>query len=221
MQGTEFSRQSDTGSCEFCDEFAGRGGAFSSLYVNVLSERIVARRDGFVAFPTIGQLFPRYLLVAPIAHVERFASLSMADAQRLSAFVDELEAKVAHGNPVAVFEHGATRKFGGGCGIYHAHIHVVPLPREVTADELLPGEAIRYGCLVDALVAARKADEYLLYRCGSDVSLLNVSARLAEFPSQYFRRVLASKFGKQDQWDWRAIAGPEIALVDTVVSLAG
>ena len=212
----------DPSGCEFCDEFADpRGSVFSRLYSHLLPDRIVARSGGFVAFPTIGQIFSQYLLVAPEAHVETLAGLPPSQIARLSRFAQQLSRVVARGGPVAIFEHGARKETGGGCGIYHAHLHIVPLPRLVGPDEVLPASAARHSSLAEALSAVRLVREYLMFGSDRDFAVVDLTSRTGEYPSQYFRKALSDLLGHTGSWNWKDVAAPERALLDTVASFRG
>lgn len=203
-------------SCEFCDEFAGHGSAFSRLYAGVLANRVVARSESFVAFPTIGQIVSRYLLVASAAHIENLAALSPSQISELIGFVEPLVATLAGEAPWAMFEHGAAQASGGSCGIYHAHLHILALPTAIAISDVLPDAATRSPVLSDALSELRGTPEYLLFGTAGEYATLDVAGRRAEFPSQYFRRKISELASAPGTWDWRAISAPESALVETV-----
>jgi len=53
------------------------------------------------------------------------------------------------GKPV-IFEHGAKCSTGGGCGIYHAHLHVVPLPERINYLRILPEISKKFNSIESA-----------------------------------------------------------------------
>ncbi len=125
--------------CEFCEEFRHPWRSrFAQVHAPVVTDRVVERRGDLVAMPTIGQLFPGSLLVLPTTHVETMASLPENAMLDLAPFVTDLESTIGRNGPVIAFEHGACCISGGGCGIYHAHLHLVPVPVRVSIDDLLP-----------------------------------------------------------------------------------
>jgi diadenosine tetraphosphate (Ap4A) HIT family hydrolase len=211
--------------CEFCCEFAGDEGArFSREYGDSVRSRVVANQGDFVAIPTVGQLLPGSLLILPRRHFDTCAqaqaSLGSADLMRL---VDRAcDALQRFGRPL-VFEHGARPHTGGACGIYHAHLHVVPAPDSVRLDELLPQRAATARSLIEALAANEGKDEYLLARDTDGlVGHLELSAPDRDFfPSQYLRRFLVRRFVLDRPWDWRETVAPERDLLWTIENLAG
>jgi len=205
--------------CDYCDEFAGRTCVFSKIYADVLQDRLVAHSDSFVAFPTLGQIVPGYLLVAPIAHVENLARLPRLATEELDVFMRRLLANVG-ARECVIFEHGSTQATGGGCGIYHAHLHVIP-HRHFLLREMLPGATSHFASLPEALLSVAQLAEYLLFGSNGQYATLDITGRKDEFPSQYFRRRVAAALGCDMSWDWRQAVLPERALVDTVEAFRG
>jgi len=112
--------------CEFCDEFRNPfNSRFAQIYAPLVKNRVVAQRGNLVAMPTIGQLFPGSLLVMPMTHVETMALLPESALLDLSTFITDLEMVIGQNGPVIAFEHGARCITSGGCGVYHAHLHLV------------------------------------------------------------------------------------------------
>lgn len=200
--------------CEFCDELEGRADArFPSLYQGLEGSRILFETNHFVVIPTIGQLFRGSMLVLPREHVETSARIAPALLPELSGLVEQVaENSRPFGEPV-VFEHGALSCTGGSCGIYHGHIHVVPLPEAVSPAEFLPHHAASANGLTAALQALRASENYLLFGAGGTFRYGDVEDLGFSPPSQYFRRVLASRFGVDRPWDWRAVSAPEPDLI--------
>lgn len=199
--------------CEFCCEFGGDPRArFSQEYGGLVSSRIVAREGGFVAMPTIGQLLPGSLLILPQRHFHTCAhaqvDLGAADLTRL---VERACRALQPFGQSLVFEHGARPHTGGACGVYHAHLHIVPVPEAVVLGELLPPRATTAVSLAEALQANEGADEYLLARdTNGQVGYLGLLPKDREhYPSQYLRRFLVRRFALSCPWDWREYIGPE------------
>lgn len=202
--------------CEFCQEFAGSSPRFEKLYGRLASTRIVARTDRFVALPTLGQLFTGSLLILPVDHVETCARLTAEARQEL----EELAATMAHrvrefGEPI-IFEHGATEPSGGGCGIYHAHLHIVPVPVSTLASTLFPEHQAQTQDLQRAWESLQNADEYLLMSAAGQTLYSDLMGQASRYPSQFFRRRIAEHFHLEAPWDWRAYTDVEPALLRTL-----
>lgn len=203
--------------CDFCAELSGRGESiFARLYAGLLASRVVARQNSFVALPTIGQVFPGSLLVLPEDHVETLASLPDHRQADLVQFVATLSNFMAVSRPLAAFEHGARAHTGGSCGIYHAHLHLVPLPKPVGLDEVLPCRRMHTGDLGAALRALRNSDQYLLFATDEGCGFLDIAGSSKPYPSQFFRRRLAEILKPDVSWDWRSIQAAEPDVISTV-----
>jgi len=205
--------------CEFCLELHDvHRSRFHELYGARAPSRIIARADGLVALPTLGQLFPGSILILPEEHVETMGCVHRDRGAALAAFVARLEALVAPSAPAVVFEHGARCESGGSCGIYHAHLHVVPVPGAVACSDLLPADALEtFPSLQAAWASLGDSAEYLLVRDTAGVVSAHDSTRFPRrFASQHFRRALTEHFRVDRPWDWRAYTHVEPDLLRTL-----
>lgn len=200
--------------CEFCAEFQTNGPSrFRSMYDGLMSHRIIARTKRFVAVPTLGQLFEGSVLVVPIAHVETCGALDGSEREEMLELVESMVISArAFGRPV-VFEHGATSANGGGCGIHHAHLHVVPLPKKTPANLLFPETSEVCTGLREAWRALRGSTHYLLLGDTDGVRFRDLQEHPGVFPSQFFRRRLAERFALSQPWDWRSYTRVEPAVL--------
>ena len=206
--------------CEFCVEFQEhRTSRYHSTYGAAAPSRLLRVGD-FRVFPTLGQIFTGSLLVAPATHIERFSDTgpNMSREARLALDL-ALSAASGFGQPI-VFEHGARCVTGAGCGIYHAHIHVVPTPTNVAAEQVLADGRPQIS-LEAAWSAHSASDEYLVVQdsLGTVRSLEVTPTNRFRYPSQYFRRSLAQLFARPQHWDWRRYEKIEPAVITTIDAL--
>jgi hypothetical protein len=160
--------------------------------------RTVHTPGGVVVMPTLGSLGQIHALVLPDVHVRSTAGASAEVQCALRSRVGALRAALAEsGRQTIIFEHGLPEDGGHGCGVEHAHIHVVQLP----ADHLLqrpPGRWEARRCdLAEVTIDRRR--EYLLVGLPDGEWLLRYEANVE---SQFLRKWLARELG-HDQWDWR------------------
>ncbi len=202
--------------CEFCQEFTGSSPRIEKLYGGVIPNRIIARTERFVALPTLGQLFTGSLLIMPVEHVETCALLPADARQELNELATEMSLRVHQFGEPIIFEHGATEPTGGGCGIYHAHLHIVPVPTKTCATKLFPESQAQAIDLLSAWEALQGADEYLLMSAADQTLYSDLNRQSERFPSQFFRRRIAEHFGLEAPWDWRAYSDVEQALLHTL-----
>ncbi len=207
--------------CEFCDELTDPATSrFRQIYGSTITSRLVDQEEGFVAMPTIGQLFKSSLLILPRQHIETMAQTPSALLDSLFTLLDRLERRlVSFGLPI-LFEHGAKCITKGGCGIHHAHFHLVPVPKPLGWPDVLPDEdAYRADTLVDALTRLQHSDEYVLFRdTYGHIAFLEITDDQARrrFPSQYFRRQLVQHFHRKQPWDWHEYNYQEPWLLEAV-----
>lgn len=200
--------------CEFCRELTHRGDSdFERAFKGSFDSRIVLDWGPFVAMPSLGQLSAGSLMLLSRAHVERFADFSQVDLDLTVQALEHLRLRMQQ--PMVAFEHGAKCRSGGGCGIYHAHIHLVPLPargHRVVSELALGLEISAASRLTHDWIDLRATEEYLLLDDGQTRWRLAIEpSNRYRFPSQFFRRRLAAALGRGD-WDWRGYAQPEPAV---------
>jgi diadenosine tetraphosphate (Ap4A) HIT family hydrolase len=203
--------------CDFCREFTrSEDSRFSSIYAGVLESREVWANREFVVLPTLGQLLKGSLLIMPRMHVERFADLSSESRSRVQVVLAELEKSFI--GPSIVFEHGAKYPTGGGCGIFHAHIHLVPVPNPISINDILPRRSVEHATLIETWRDNECTEEYLIVgdTDGRFASLDRAAIQELGVTSQFMRRFLVNHFGIPRSWDWRAYDQPEKELIQIV-----
>jgi diadenosine tetraphosphate (Ap4A) HIT family hydrolase len=204
--------------CEFCDEFSGGGrNAFAARYGHELSSRTLLETDHVRVLPTLGHFVKGYLLLVPKLH---YCALADMPTEAIHAVQDLQMWLVQHLQPLygpyIFFEHGARTVTSGGCGIYHAHLHALPLKVEgvlTTLQDRFPHRPI--ASVLD-LRTAEQNNSYLYYEESAGHSWLFFPKVL---PSQYLRRLVAESAGIS-QWDWRR-SGREDALIATRYEVLG
>src|SRR5208283_4752487 len=199
--------------CEFCDEFAGgSANSFAVHYADEVAGRTILERDGFRVLPSLGQLVPGYLLLVPNQHYRAFADMPLEELTAAEVLKTTLTERMRslYGS-VLVFEHGVRTADSGGCGISHAHLHLVPFPGEEDLSDKLT-RSFPFEKVVDFLdlTLIRPGESYLYYE--------SVRADRYVFyppfiPSQYIRRLIAEALGIES-WDWRQF-GKEERLLST------
>jgi len=198
--------------CDFCIEIKDfKRSRFSEIYDTF--QRMIYSDEYFCAMPSIGQLFYGTLLILPKEHYCSFAEIPKDIRAILISVINHLENKLAKFGKTILFEHGTTPEIGGGCGIYHAHIHIVPVPSTIPPEFLLGSKFKIFSNLENALLKANKKKGYLLYKdTNQKFFITSLSKRLQ---SQYFRKKIHDYFRLESPWDWRKYKY-EKRLVETV-----
>lgn len=205
--------------CEFCEELSNRSSRIEEIY-GVGFRRTVRSYGPVVAFPTIGQLFFGSMLIVPTEHVETIAGSADCVQESVEEAIRDVEASLRNLGQVLLFEHGARRCTGSGCGVYHAHIHAVPIPTHLSCNEFLPNvTTVGRSSLREAWNALQRADNYFLCRDTHGLVAFADSSNDPVAPwsqSQFGRRQLVRLFGLNADWDWKKYSVPETSLLSTL-----
>ena len=200
------SDSSPIAACLLCDVIAEK----DTTPVRTLLDRqrlpseILAGSDNFTVVCDVSPLARGHVLVLSKRHL---LSLSKCNDAEL-AELDTLRRRVsgvladAYGHPAIAFEHGlCNRARAASCGIDHAHLHVLPLTRSLTALTALFRQDFATSMLAglpSLPKAASAGDEYLLL---VDRNNTHHFALTGEPTRQYFRRMVAVLQGR-DLWNW-------------------
>lgn len=152
----------------------------------------------FATVPSRGAIVPGWLLVLPRHPAINIAALADKERSALRQQARSISARLNVGTAprTVYFEHGPT--MGGtpaGCGVDHAHLHVVPLGFDLL--EALPTgmgwKVVSHG---DPWADLGRRD-YLLAGYGERwLACEPVAPR-----SQFFRRLIAERVGCSTLWD--------------------
>jgi ATP adenylyltransferase len=191
-------------SCSYCSNILSRMARPALEPWN----KILCETDNFVVTPTVGALVEGWVLIISKRHVPAMGALTTKELYELR----ELHAKIrglvesVYGSAVT-FEHGPAREGTGfGCGIDHAHFHIVPLQIILTRlveDEL--GIPVQWETIMDIGDLSRihliKKMSYLyISENGSNHGMV---ACLHDIPSQFMRRLVAKSLGIPSLYDYR------------------
>ncbi len=152
----------------------------------------------FATVPSRGAIVPGWLLVLPRRPVINVATLGgdervalLQQARHISARLD-----VGSASQMVFFEHGPVRPgTSAGCGVDHAHLHVVPLGFDLL-DVLPEGMGWETVPSLDPWAVLGRRD-YLLAGDGDRW----LACEPAAPRSQFFRRLIAEHAGHGASWD--------------------
>jgi diadenosine tetraphosphate (Ap4A) HIT family hydrolase len=205
--------------CDFCNEFSdGVENTFDRIYGPDLKSRALFRSEEFVLVPSLGQIAEGHLLLLPTKHWTALGDLPeplLGEFRGLSKSVTTILSE-EYGSGIT-FEHGVRAGGTGGCGIYHAHLHAVPISEALDPVDFLKSKFSykRIEDLIEIKKLSEGKSEYLFYQDSRSRAYLFDVPNLA---SQYMRRVLAEVLATHD-WDWRS-AGKEDRLLTTLNRLS-
>lgn len=178
--------------------------------------------DNFVVLPSLGALIEGWLLIVPRCHAISVGALDSDLRGELNLlkvrFGNQLQAVYGY---ATAFEHGpSTERRAVGCGVDHAHLHLVPAAFDVVAasTQFMPEATCWEPGNFDTCKQAFEAGLDYLY-----VEQPIGSGRIAvnqAFESQVIRRGIASRLDRLNQYNWRDY--PQMENVErTVVRFTG
>lgn len=213
-------------SCDYCDEYKGIKTVYNEIYGSL--DREVYSTKKFRVFPCMGQLREGHLLIVIKRHTNCIGMLSKEELRELEEIV--LKIKDFYMNKYGLytlcFEHGVLCDDGsqGGCGIYHMHLHLLPIKigeyNEILNCLQKDKQNIIYPILgfedIDKFVKQGKT--YIFISGHNDILNINGYILLNEnnfFESQYMRKIIAYVL-KHEKWDWRSVNCIEQELLNTI-----
>jgi ATP adenylyltransferase len=194
--------------CRLCHNLGADGAA------NVWDAPVIESRN-FVAVPSLGALVPGWVLLLPKNHYVAMGAVPTCETAELEKIKRALVSRLqqAYGE-LCAFEHGPSgpgREVG--CGVDHAHLHLVPLKFDLGAAvlPLLPhGVEWSEADLDDCKRAFESGLDYLYLEQPLGRGRIAVHDC---FGSQLFRRIIANHLGVDDEYNWR-----EYPKVDNILS---
>jgi len=161
--------------------------------------------ENFLAIPSLGSLVPGWVLLLPKDHYLSMGALPSYLVGEMMEVKQELASRLSETfGDLCAFEHGASRtKRNVGCGVDHAHLHVVPINFELrrAAQRFLPsGQRWSSGNLDDCRKAYAEGRDYLYLEQPLGSGSIAVDD---DFGSQVFRRAIANELGMSDEYNWR------------------
>lgn len=186
--------------CPYCSRFLGKEKS------STIWDQRVLETDNFVVVPTRGAIVEGWLLVIPKEHYLSFGAIPHhVRSEALQLLEHTLEITNECWGPATVFEHGPvvpTQPLG--CGVDHAHLHVVPLSFDLVGASLehLPslGQPEHCSGLSTLQELYLHSIPYLYVREPNNQQIVWKNPLVK---GQFFRRVIASALGVEDEFDWR------------------
>lgn len=172
--------------------------------------------DGdFIMAPTLGSLVPLWLLFIPRRPFLNFAQVAMEyERNPIDMTTCILSRQFAYNRNFIWFEHGAaTAASVTGCGVDHAHIHVI-LDPEFTCESLrlevmsMANHAWRAIAPEISYENRNWQQEYLVFGDKKTAFWANVACPSG---SQFFRRAISGIVGRRSEWNYRDFPHGEFA----------
>lgn len=202
-------------SCNLCAELTAKNGR--KPWNECLLET-----DHFVVLPSLGALVEGWLLIVPKEHYICMGALPTAWRQEADCLAEQVRnlLRERYDLPILSFEHGpSVVQHGTGCGVDHAHLHVVPLDCDIVQfiePFVLPALDWIPAAWDERSRAYQTGQDYLYFKQEGSAGHLAVSA---DFGSQVFRKAIASYLGVLNEFNWRE--NPQFAVVNRTIEVFG
>lgn len=187
--------------CKYCNFIKNQS---TELYNKILVET-----DNFIVTPSLGSLIPGWQLVIPKKH---YLNVSQIGAEEKAELLNLLEQQInitssSFKKEVAIFEHGAVNNGSlVGCGIDHAHIHIVPLDFNIGLAakniENTFAPTLKHTSILDFYRNNENLNQKPYWVCATNYQNIYYTEEMSE-ASQFFRRVIADKLSIGDKFDYK------------------
>lgn len=164
---------------------------------------ILFQSQRFYVKAALGHFVQGYCLVIPNEHVQTISELEVEECVELESVIDEVADRLRklYKAEVCVFEHGAAcLPHRAGACIDHAHLHVLPVDCDLSAD-LMTFPRFDVSHFTDLRQFSIAAQSYIYYEYGRTRRAAYLCN--ARVPSQFIRRLLCERMNADREWDWR------------------
>ncbi|XOF32323.1 MAG: HIT domain-containing protein [Candidatus Electrothrix sp. YB6] len=174
-----------------------------------LSWRIIKETKNFIVTPSLGSIVDGYIVIWPKKHILSMKNLvdeELYDLIRIVEYFNNIM-KEKYGKQIVVFEHGQIEGCSEvGCGVNHAHIHMVALDDAklfLNKSESIYFTMKEYPSYKDFYQDNYCPEtDYMLISSTSFESTKVLSYGNSRV-SQALRKILAECCGQSQNWNWR------------------
>ena len=199
-----FSGKSQLNNCCICDEIR-TGRLCASLFeCYPIKNRFCFESPNFIVVPSVSPLNAGHVLIFTKEHRSSMMSIPVTVKAQLFEVIAKMydHVRANFGTPF-IFEHGANDPADQGCGVNHAHIHILPLEvslrNQVMKEIRLQYPPDNWGSIQELLFNESISPSDLLYGENPDRMLFYNSGMIL---SQSIRRIISAIKGSP-QWDWK------------------
>jgi len=182
-------------------------------------DTILIETQQFIVAPALGPLAEGHVLIITKAHVYSMGELSEYAFNEFISLKSKVQRVLVQTyGSATLFEHGSTPVVEAGASVNHAHCHAMPLNFDLAYEvsKHFNGENISDLSVLRSKAAISKP--YLFVE--NNQQELEVFDAPINLPSQYLRRLIATKLGAPTEWNWRTHPAFE-RVTSTVAKLRG
>lgn len=174
--------------------------------------------DHFVVLPTLGAVVPGWVLAVPRRRMPNLSRLNDVESEELVALVRRTSSRISAVGDVFCFEHGGQADSILNCGVDQAHLHIAPLSFDLVSAAIDEPD-VDWAVARDPAPKPDVEEDSGGYLSVSDLQGRAYVGRPRTEVSQWFRRLIATRLGKADFWDYRS--HPMLDNVGRTASLVG
>lgn len=180
---------------------------FSDAYPRPIYDTVLRDTGTMVVTPTLGSIIPNWILAIPKRRAANAARWAAEERNDLLLGINDITRSFGRDpRDVVWFEHGATEPRSiVGCGVDHAHIHILlspPFSFERLCEEARAEVGLAWFLGRGDAYAAIDSKRSYFVAGHSDHFLLAQSVETAG--SQFFRKAIARIVDRDAAWDYRS-----------------
>jgi len=184
------------GKCIYCDNI------LNGQVKKATCDEILFETSNFVVTTSLGAFVEGWVLIISKRHITSMSRLSEGELSEPNTTMGDVRTKVEqiYGKTV-VFEHGSlVPGTHFGCGIDHAHVHIVPFNYSIIpiVDQEKPNICWRPIIRIEDIIVEKKPYLFIIDREERNGVISNPDS----IPSQFIRRVLAKHLGIPESFDY-------------------
>jgi len=191
--------------CCICNEILMNEMDSSLQSLSGLQNRKLIETNNFILFPSISPISEGHYLIFPKSHVTSFSQIHKNTINELKILINNVFIKLKKFyNDIMIFEHGVGNDKIGGCGIDHAHIHLLPSSQK-EIEYVVRTISINYqhnrNLIFEQLFRTNKNQTYILV--GTEISSYKIFLS-DHFKSQTIRKLICNYRNKKN-CDWKQL----------------
>jgi len=200
--------KSDNIGCSFCSQLERNQMPNEYIKQSGIHNRVLDESENFIAIPSISPIVEGHVMIIPRYHISSMCQIKATEKSEFLNFAQNMIHAVEriYGD-AAITEHGIGNGKFGGCGVTHAHLHIIPIEKKISCEILkqISEDFVVSGPihLSGIFETGDSNHSYLIY--GESLNKLYVSFQ-ESIPSQYIRKSIAHHTSKSS-WDWRQMFG--------------
>jgi len=188
--------------CCFCTEINNKKMPEDFIKKSGINNRIIYQSKNFTVLPSISPLNVGHILIIPNSHITNITKLESELINELNdTFCYILSNNTIYKNKEFVFfEHGIF-EHGTGCGVDHAHIHLLPVSLSIF-NKIITSISKHYSLLnssFESFFNIKNPSSYLFV--GNSLNNVFYSFH-NKIPSQFIRKIVAEILGS-NVIDWK------------------